>query len=231
MNRVVVMKSQLKMTESENRAAWDRWAKRDVLWHIAHEKDEASFASSGQAIIERRFARFIRPLERGSRLLDIGCGIGRLMQAAHLINPEVQCFGVDVSGEMVKQANERHRSNDKLVFLRGSGRGLDMFSDAYFDLVFSYVVFQHLPTAVFRGYLEEVGRVLKKGGIFGFQVQYDANKLQTKHELPDTDFRTIRYYSDDEIREMVPATMRVNKVSPCAGLDFVHDVMAYCTKR
>jgi len=48
---------------------------------------------------------------------------------------------------------------------------LGMFPDRSLDLVFSFVVFQHIPakSAIIR-YINETARVLKPGGIFKFQV-------------------------------------------------------------
>jgi hypothetical protein len=52
-----------------------------------------------------------------------------------------------------------------------SGRDLKMFGDGMFDFVYSYAVFQHIPSAeVVLGYLAEAARVLKDGGILRCQV-------------------------------------------------------------
>jgi ubiquinone/menaquinone biosynthesis C-methylase UbiE len=215
---------------SENRKAWDHWAKEDPFWHIAHAKDEVEFVESGKAVIAKHFARFIEPLSEGSRMLDIGCGLGRLTHQASLVNSKVQCFGVDVSDEMIRQANARQPNAPNLVFLRGDGVGLGMFVDGYFDLVMSYVVFQHLPTAVFEAYIAEAARVLKANGHFVFQVQFDAAKLGQKTTLPESDFRTIRYYSDAELTEMVSPHLNVVKVASTKGKDRAHDVMVVARK-
>ena len=64
----------------------------------------------------------------------------------------------------------------------GSGFDLRPLPDACFDLVFSYIVFQHIPSAaVIRSYVREAGRVLKPGGAFKFQVNGDQSAAYRAH--------------------------------------------------
>jgi SAM-dependent methyltransferase len=53
----------------------------------------------------------------------------------------------------------------------GNGRDLSNYPDRTFDLVFSYITFQHIPDPVLTlAYIREAGRVLRPGGHFYFQV-------------------------------------------------------------
>ena len=48
---------------------------------------------------------------------------------------------------------------------------LSEFADASLDLVYSFIVFQHIPDrAPIRRYVEEAARVLKPDGLLRFQV-------------------------------------------------------------
>jgi SAM-dependent methyltransferase len=62
----------------------------------------------------------------------------------------------------------------------GSGSDLAPFSSEFFDLVYSFAVFQHIPsTAVVTRYLEESARVLKPGGVLCCQLRGAASPAST----------------------------------------------------
>lgn len=94
--------------------------------------------------------------ELQGRVLEIGCGVGRLMQKGF--------HGVDISEEMLKIAQAR---KPKCTFQLIKGK--IPFNADSFDTVYSMLVFQHLkPDTVFH-YIKEASRVLKTPGTFRFQ--------------------------------------------------------------
>jgi len=92
------------------------------------------------------------------RVLEIGCGTGRLL------NPH--WFGIDISQKMLNIAkNKKPICNYSLC----DGRTIP-FEDDYFDNVYCVLVFQHIPFDGFVQYVQETARVLKTGGQFIFQI-------------------------------------------------------------
>jgi hypothetical protein len=79
--------------------------------------------------------------------------------------------GVDVSDEMIRRAEKLLRDTPNAHVSQNSGTDLAQFPGEKFDFVYSYAVFQHIPSAevVFQ-YLREARRVLKEGGILRCQV-------------------------------------------------------------
>src|SRR5215510_12833639 len=72
---------------------------------------------------------------------------------------------------MIKLAKERLRNTPNAHPQVTSGSDLSMFPDEKFDFVYSYAVFQHIPSRdVVFSYLREARRVLKTGGILRCQM-------------------------------------------------------------
>lgn len=154
------------------RAEWNQRAREDAHFYVAfgaRDQDEAAFAETVANVlprIEDELKRF--PKEYGvptRRALEIGCGPGRLMKPLSLHFAEIH--GVDVSDEMIRLARERLRDIPNAHPHATDGASLAQFADASFDFVYSYAVFQHIPSRdVVYQYMRETCRVLKPGGIF-----------------------------------------------------------------
>jgi hypothetical protein len=77
-----------------------------------------------------------------------------------------EIHGIDVSDEMIAQARLKLRGIPHAHVHHAGGSDLAMFEAGAFDFVYSYAVFQHIPSAeVVFSYLRETVRVLKPGGV------------------------------------------------------------------
>jgi SAM-dependent methyltransferase/GNAT superfamily N-acetyltransferase len=154
---------------------WDERARANAKWFIntvKREQSEAEFEATGF----EHFAGFILQdlalLTAGRdpktlRLLEIGCGIGRMTR--HLAATFGEVHAVDVSGEMIRQARARFPNDAHVHFYETNGCDFRLFPDDYFDLIFSAYVFQHVPDkAVVAANLRDAFRVLRPGGLFKF---------------------------------------------------------------
>ena len=97
--------------------------------------------------------------------LDLGCGIGRFLQA---LAPRVRSItGLDISPRMVAEARTRCTglSNVRVDF--ASGRDLALIHDASLDLVLAADVFPYLVQAggdLAAAHIAEFARILRPGG-------------------------------------------------------------------
>jgi hypothetical protein len=81
-----------------------------------------------------------------------------------------EIHGVDVSDEMIALASERLRDISNAYPHVTDGAKLGEFPDASFDFVYSYAVFQHVPSRdVIVSYMRETHRILKTGGFARLQ--------------------------------------------------------------
>jgi hypothetical protein len=83
-----------------------------------------------------------------------------------------EIHGVDISPEMAAMARKRLRNTPNAHVHVTGGADLAMARDAYFDFIYSYTVFQHIPDPeIVRNYLAEARRALKTGGVLCCQLR------------------------------------------------------------
>ncbi len=153
------------------RADWNRRAAEDAYYYVAFGRRSRTTTSSSPPpatwckVLTAEFKR----LPGRDAALEIGCGPGRLMRPLAASFGEIH--GVDVSDEMIRLARELLRHTPNAHPHSTSGSDLALFPDGKFDFVYSYAVFQHIPSreVVFQ-YLREAWRVLKPGGILRCQL-------------------------------------------------------------
>jgi ubiquinone/menaquinone biosynthesis C-methylase UbiE len=94
-------------------------------------------------------------------ILDVGCGTGRLLRAAHARFPGALLDGVDAAPGMVEQAIVASGDRSRIKFQQATAEALP-FEDASFNVVLSTLTFHHWADQA-KG-IAEVRRVLAPGG-------------------------------------------------------------------
>jgi SAM-dependent methyltransferase len=146
------------------------WAEAfDRLARVAPEGGVALYALGNPDLLRAATAEVVARLEGWGllgpevRVLEIGCGIGRLVGA---LAPQVgQVTGLDVSPGMIAQARGRCAGLANVALGVSSGRDLSGLPDRAFDLVLAADVFPYLVQAGIAGdHVGEAARVLRPGG-------------------------------------------------------------------
>jgi SAM-dependent methyltransferase len=149
---------------------WNKRAKQDAFYYVESafwNGDIDNFFALGeeraQLLIDPILGSLTSPAE-DSNALEIGCGLGRFSRA--LSKRFKHVVGVDVSDEMVRQAKELNSEFlSKLEFQPTDGTEYPLVTSSSIDFVFSYEVFQHMPSSdIILNNLLEVRRVLKPTG-------------------------------------------------------------------
>ena len=173
------MKNILKVMEED----WDLRAKTNTLVYVNSERkhwDLNEFLAQGKKEVDlftKDVVKIWDSVPREKRMLEIGCGIGRQSRAFSEMFEEVNA--IDISSNMIAKATELNSDLKNVKFIKTNGQDLKDFQDSYFDFVYSYGVFRHIPDKrIIYNYFQEIHRVLKRGGLFKIELDlhYTSNK-------------------------------------------------------
>ena len=159
---------------------WNERTKMNPLFVIAtdHSETEEDFWNSGidecndiLAISTERYQKIIENKETSKmNILEIGCGIGRILIPMRKIFGNAT--GIDISSEMVQLGQKYVSDIPNCNIVENNGTDLAEFSDNSFDFCYSFIVFQHIPEKqIVENYIKEVSRILKPSCLFRFQVR------------------------------------------------------------
>ncbi len=125
--------------------------------------DEKKFEQSGEVHVDNFLASIGIGESRHLKMLEIGCGIGRMTHRFADLFEEV--CAIDISQEMIDRARARWNHIPNIRFRKCSGVDLAGIANASMHFVFSFIVLQHVtnPQIVLQ-YIKESGRVLKPSG-------------------------------------------------------------------
>jgi SAM-dependent methyltransferase len=167
------------MAEGAAEDVWDARAREHALFFVDNrvdyrQPDVDAFWAGGEEALEKLLAAVGEHVGPSDVVVDIGCGVGRLTRALATRAREV--VGIDISAEMLTQAQRLNAGLTNVRWVHGDGRRLTGVGDEEADACVSHVVFQHIPDpAVTLGYVREIGRVLRPGGWAAFVVSTDPS--------------------------------------------------------
>ncbi len=110
--------------------------------------------------------RALAQVKPGDKVLDVGCGSGRLTIAVQKwVGQAGQAQGIDPSPEMIAVARKNaEQAKSTAKFELGMVEAMP-YPDATFDVVLNRLMFHHLPGDLKQRGLAEMRRVLKPGGL------------------------------------------------------------------
>jgi len=154
------------------RSYWEqRYAEqgRRTVGHCSFSEDE--FARRSDIALEL-LRSILKTVLEGKRVLDFGCGYGRMAKLLVEFCPFV--VGVDIVEWAIEEA--RQHVPEAKFFALSDGRSLP-FPDGFFGGVLSWTVLQHIEPENVTDVVVELGRVIEPGGVV---VLYE--NISTWHE-------------------------------------------------
>ncbi|WP_440952640.1 class I SAM-dependent methyltransferase [Methanococcoides sp. FTZ1] len=107
------------------------------------------------------------PIEKGMKVLDLGCGTASLdIEIEERMEHTGKVFGIDLSKNQLEYAHSKTKQiADEISLYKGTMDELP-FKDETFDMVVTSVAFCETNAEVRRSAIKEASRVLVKGGHF-----------------------------------------------------------------
>jgi len=118
-------------------------------------------------------------LRKGSKILDVGCGLGDTTLMLSKCFEDTRLTGLDQDMELIEEAKAANQAgHSTMQFVTGDAQQLP-FPDNSFDFAFTRYLLHHVPDGLTA--LKEMKRVCKSGGIVFAQVP-DINFMQSYPE-------------------------------------------------
>ncbi len=202
-----------------------------LRWLVIHKTDPQLFFESGRIQVEDLIIPLLNrngyPVETLERILDFGCGCGRLL--THFPNTKMsELHGCDYNKLLIHWCQKKLKHIQ--FFVNSPLPPLPKDSN-YFDFIFARSVFTHFTEHYQNQWLKEIYRILKPGGIFiitikgehafdwlspNEKLKFKNNELVVRHEIRVGEnicatFHPIPYITDVlqdngfEILERLPA--------------------------
>ncbi len=183
-----------------------------------NEGAKDDFFSSGFEYVEKLWADFERIFgfePRPKRVLDFGCGVGRLLFA--LADRAEHAVGVDISESMLKEARGR-------IAERGIENVELMETDAFmrssqtFDLIHSFIVLQHIDPSEGMEIIRKSAQMLEDGGL---------GMLHVTFHNPSSSMQKLRSKIDGKLGPLRPVAYKLRGRTPVPWLPMhVYDLNA-----
>lgn len=197
---------------------------------MADEGQVAAYAEAGRidgvmaAAYLFHSARISQVIRGCERVVDLGCGPATQLAQVAELNPNTQFFGVELSGEMLRQAREHVQALGlrNVEFMQGDMTHLSMFADGTADGVISTMALHHLPSdRLLESCFVEVRRILKPQGAL---YLVDFGRLKSLRSVIYFAYMNARHqphiFSLDYERSLRAAFLReefVRLTSECLG--------------
>ena len=216
-------------------AAWEKWGQQDPYFGVItsdkfrnaklDESARSEFFESGKWHMDYIWAscrRYFAPDFAPRRVLDFGCGVGRLVVPMAALSEHV--VGLDVSESMLREARRNcdavalcnvtlAKSDDALTALLANSAG-----GKRFDLVHSTIVFQHIPQDRGQQIFTRLLECLAPGGIGAIQITYaKMAHSETWGQVPEQALTPVEPRAPERRRGILDIFSSVSGAAPASG--------------
>lgn len=158
-----------------------------LRYQVHRALDEGSYLAVGQ-LVAKQFADLLESLgvvSESRRLLDFGCGPGRVLVPLGQRLPQLKYYGCDTNDAAVLWAQKNACQIGSFSVIQPGNK--TPYCTNYFDLIICTSVFTHLDEEMQDFLLAELFRILKPGGLLFATVHGE---------------KTFRHCSEKEMEEL-----------------------------
>lgn len=170
----------------------------DLAFRVAGTADRTWFFSSGRQSANDLLAMLAvvgKQLHECERILDFGCGCGRILLWLKDVANKSSLFGTDIDATAIEWA---HRNLSYVEFRVNQPLPPLDFPDAFFDFVYCHSVFTHIDEMYQDRWLAELRRVVKPTGLVLLSVngEHAFQKLEEAWSAKGADPSSLRATRD-----------------------------------
>lgn len=221
------------MRQNIGKVAREKETIKRVYKEIASEYDERipGATPADKRFTETELAFILDRIDASAKVLDLGCGTGRITipiaQKAHEVT------GLDISSEMISKLRERVEKLNLKIELHLADMEQLPFENDSFDVITCVLSLMHLPVESRQSVFIEAGRVLKPGGKMIVAVKNSIfERLCRKDRFATIDITDIEsnqlIFTNTKIGKELKAPwysfspQELDKLFVIAGLHLVH---------
>jgi len=143
------------------------------------------------------FSKYYDFSKPNNKILDWGCGPGRIVRHLPALLPSTQIYGTDYNETYIGWCIENMKGVNFLINKIDPPMN---FTDLFFDTIFGLSIFTHLSEKNHFEWINELHRVLKLGGGVFITTQgesYKSRLTEKEKELFDSNKLVTRKYMDE----------------------------------
>lgn len=199
------------------------WTANDIAnfwdWQSKNRSAQYSYFTSSLAPGLVKFLKSENFLK--GNVLDYGCGTGYLLEQM-LMNANVNFYGIDFSEESIAAAKARTTNKPNLKQLVVADTLPSNFTDEQFDLITLIETIEHLPDDSLHETMQELFRLLKKGGKVFITTPFSENLHEHMVFCPfcKTEFHGMQHVQSFTVDSLAALGARYGfQVQRCVNID------------
>jgi ubiquinone/menaquinone biosynthesis C-methylase UbiE len=124
-------------------------------------------------------------IEKGMRVLDVGCGSGDVSRlAAELVGASGSVLGVDIDGDSLRSARHRTAQTGATNVVFQEGEATSIAGDRSFDALVGRFFLMHQTSP--GETLAAAAKAVRPGGVVMMMESHMAGLVDAQHSLPDS---------------------------------------------